>query len=120
MAEYENDRIQDIYVHLKNKGFDVYFPAQHIGECTSPYVVVRGATNTQFRDYSSVVQYYDLLCYVPKDHYSELYPFLDSVKTAMKEMVPMIKPAYMDTEAYYDDEVKGHMVSTQYRNFRKL
>lgn len=118
--EYEQDRIQDIYMHLKQKGFDVYFPAQHQGECIAPYVVVKGNVQTQFRQYSSTTQYYDLLCYVPKEKFSTLYPFVDSIKAAMKELVPMIKPAYYDTSAFYDDEVKGHMVSIQYLNYRKI
>lgn len=117
---FEQDRIQDIFVHLQQKGFDVYFPTQHQGECISPYVVVKGATNTRFRQYSTVVQYYDLLCYIPRDQYSKLYPFVNQVKTAMKELVPMIKPAYLDTEPFYDDEIKGHMISLQYLNYQKL
>ena len=118
--EFEQDRIQDIFMHLKRKGFEVYFPAQHQGECTTPYVVVKGDISTQFRQYSSTVQYYDLLCYVPKDNVSNLYPFVNSVKTAMKELSPMIKPAFYDTAPYYDDSIKGHMVSVQYLNYRKL
>lgn len=120
MDQHEQDRIQDIFVHLQNKGFDVYFPSQHEGECISPYVVVKGYTNTQFRQYSSTVQYYDLLCYVPKDHFSTLYPFVDSIKAAMKELSPMIKPAFFDTASYYDEEIKAHMVSIQYLNYRKM
>ena len=118
--EFEEDRIQDIYVHLSENGFDVFYPAQHQGECLSPYVVVKGDVNTQFREYSSTVQYYDLLCYVPKDKFSTLYPFVESVKTCMKGLSPMIKPAFYDTASYYDDEVKGHMVSIQYLNYRKM
>lgn len=118
--EFEQDRIQDIYMHLKREGFEVYFPGQHQGECISPYVVVKGATNMQFRQYSTVAQYYDLLCYVPKDRYSSLYPYVDSVKAAMKQLFPMIKPAHYGTDSFYDDEIKGHMVSVQYLNYRKL
>lgn len=118
--EFEQDRIQDIYMHLQREGFEVYFPGQHQGECISPYVVVKGATNMQFRQYSTVAQYYDLLCYVPKDRYSSLYPYVDSVKAAMKQLFPMIKPAHYDTDSFYDDEIKGHMVSVQYLNYRKL
>lgn len=118
--EFEQDRIQDIYMHLQRKGFEVYFSGQHQGECINPYVVVKGNVNTRFRQYSTTVQYYDLLCYVPKDQCSTLYPFVDSIKTAMKELVPMIKPAYYDTAPFYDDKIKGHMVSIQYLNYRKM
>lgn len=117
MAE---SRIQDIYLHLKEQGFEVYFPAQKVGECLSPYVVVKDATTSQYLDYSSTVTYYDLMCYTPKDHFSGLEPFVESVKMAMKKLVPMIKPTYSQTQSYYDDSVKAHMISVQYKNYRKI
>ena len=113
-------RIQDIYLHLKEQGFEVYFPAQKVGECLSPYVVVKDATTSQYLEYSSTVTYYDIMCYTPKDHFSELEPFVESVKVAMKELVPMIKPTYSQTQSYYDDSVKAHMISVQYKNYRKI
>lgn len=113
-------RIQDIYLHLKEQGFEVYFPAQKVGECLSPYVVVKDATTSKYLEYSSTVTYYDLMCYIPKDHFSELEPFVESVKVAMKGLVPMIKPTYSQTQSYYDDSVKAHMVSVQYKNYRKI
>lgn len=120
MPEFEQNRIQDIYMCLKNSGLNVYFPAQHQGECITPYVVVKSSSNLQFRQYSTVVQYYDLLCYVPKDRYSALCPYVDKVKAAMKQLFPMITPAHYDTESFYDDTVKGHMISIQYQNYKKL
>lgn len=117
MAE---SRIQDIYLHLKEQGFEVYFPAQKVGECLSPYVVVKDATTSQYLDYSSTVTYYDLMCYIPKDHFSDLEPFVESVKVAMKKLVPMIKPTHSQTQSYYDDSVKAHMISVQYKNYRKI
>ena len=113
-------RIQDIYLHLKEQGFEVYFPAQKVGECLSPYVVVKDATTSKYLEYSSTVTYYDLMCYTPKDHFSELEPFVESVKVAMKGLVPMIKPTYSQTQSYYDDSVKAHMISVQYKNYRKI
>lgn len=113
-------RIQDIYLHLKEQGFEVYFPAQKVGECLSPYVVVKDATTSKYLEYSSTVTYYDIMCYIPKDHFSELEPFVESVKVAMKGLVPMIKPTYSQTQSYYDDSVKAHMMSVQYKNYRKI
>lgn len=117
MAE---SRIQDIYLYLKGEGLDVYFPAQKVGECLSPYVVVKDATTSQFLDYSSTITYYDIMCYVPKEHFSELDPFVERVKEIMKGMVPMIKPTYSQTQSFYDDSVKAHMISVQYKNYRKI
>lgn len=113
-------RIQDIYLHLKEQGFEVYFPAQKVGECLSPYVVVKDATTSKYLEYSSTVTYYDIMCYIPKNHFSKLEPFVESVKIAMKGLVPMIKPTYSQTQSYYDDSVKAHMMSVQYKNYRKI
>lgn len=115
-----NGRMQDIYLHLKNEGFEVYFPAQKVGECISPYVVVRDATTSKYLDYSSTVTYYDLLCYIPKDHFSQLEPFVEEVKNSMKGLVPMILPAYTQSQSYYDDSVKAHMISVLYKNYQKI
>lgn len=117
MAE---SRIQDIYLHLKNRGFETYFPAQKVGECLSPYVVVKDATTSKYMEYSSTITYYDILCYIPKDHFSELEPYVESVKEAMKGLFPMITPTYSQTQSFYDDSVKAHMISVQYKNYRKI
>lgn len=113
-------RMQDIYLHLKNDGFEVYFPAQKVGECMSPYVVVRDATTSRYLDYSSTVTYYDLLCYIPKDHFSQLEPFVETVKESMRGLVPMILPTHTQTQSYYDDSIKAHMISVLYKNYRKI
>lgn len=113
-------RWKDIYLHLKNDGFDVYSPGQHEGECLSPYVVVKDAGTTRFGGFSSHKALYEVLCYVPKDTFSQLEPFVQKVKTSMKKMYPMIRSADYETASFYDDTVKGHMVSVQYINYRKI
>lgn len=111
---------KDIYTHLKNEGFDVYSPGQHQGECTSPYVVVKDMGAARFVEFSSNRVLYDIMCYVPKDHFSQLEPFVNSMKTSMRKMFPRIRPAHYETPSFYDDTVKGHMISVQYINYRKF
>lgn len=113
-------RWKDIYSHLKKEGFDVYSPGQHQGECTSPYVVVKDMGTTKFGEFSSTKNLYDIMCYVPRDHFSRLEPFVYEVETSMIEMYPMIRPAHYKTPSFYDDTVKGHMISVQYINYRKI
>ena len=113
-------RWKDIYTHLKTEGFDVYSPGQHQGECTSPYVVVKDMGTTQFGGFSSTRNLYDIMCYVPGDQFSRLEPFVHELETAMTKMSPMIRPAHYKTPSFYDDAVKGHMISVQYINYRKL
>lgn len=109
-----------IYLHLKNSGFDVYSPAQHEGECTSPYVVIRTSTRSRINNFSSTDTLYDFLCYVPKDSYSILESFKESVKDALKGLYPMLVDNYYETPAFYDDTIKGHMISMEYKVHRKI
>ena len=60
------------------------------------------------------------MCYVPKDAYSELEPFVASVKQSMKKLMPMLKPNGIQTPSYYDDTYKAHMVSVSYTNYKKV
>ena len=111
---------QNIYKHLKAKGFDVYSPGQHNGDCTAPYVVVRDAGLSRLSEFSSKQARYDLLCYVPQDQFSTLEPYVDDVEAAMKDLYPAVVSMHFRTSSFLDDTVKGHMVSTQYRNNRKI
>ena len=115
-----NTRWQDIYNHLKGAGIDVFSPGQHQGDCLSPYVVVKYAGSARFKQYSSTQAFYELLCYIPANQYSILEEYLDQVRTAMRGLQPLIMPTHDELESFYDADVKGHMVSLQYRNNRKI
>lgn len=109
-----------IYNKLKSKNIDVYSPGQHKGDCMSPYVVVRPSGSNQFMEFSTDVIYYDILCYVPMDHFSQLEPFVLQVKSAMKELYPQIKDAHMEMNGFIDDTNKSHMWSIQYQTYRQF
>lgn len=116
----EETRWQDIYMKLKEKGIKVYSPAQKTGQCRENYVVVANAGTTQFQQYSSTITLYDVMCYVPEGNHSELEIFVSQVKTAMEELEPMIRDNHYETAEFYDDTVKAHMISLQYKNYRKM
>ena len=118
--EYKESRWQDIFLHLKNQGFDVYSPGTKTGECTSEYLVVKNDGSSKHVSFSTDVDLYAVMCYVPKEKYSTLEPLVQMVKKSMKELEPMIKPYGSQTPSYYDDGFKAHMVSIEYRNYKKL
>ena len=118
--EYADSRWQDIFLHLENSGFDVYPPATKVGECTSQYIVVKNDGSTRHTGISTDDDLYAVMCYVPKSSYSTLEPMVQAVKRAMKELEPMILPYGSQTPSYYDDGYKAHMVSIQYKNYKKL
>ena len=118
--EYKDSRWQDIYSHLKNVGFDVYSPGIKTGECTSEYLVVKNDGSSKHPSFSTDIDLYAVMCYVPKEEYSTLEPLVQRVKNAMKELEPMIKPYGSQTPSYYDDSYKAHMISIEYKNYKKL
>ena len=115
-----SSRWKDLFNHLKQKGFDVYPPATKVGECTSPYLVVKMEGSTKLPQFSTDKELYSVLCYVPLSNYSDLESYKQSVKEAMKELKPMFYPNGFETASYYDEFVKAHMISIEYRNYKKL
>ena len=118
--EYKDSRWQDIFLNLKKQGFDVYSPGIKTGECVSEYVVVKNDGSSKHTSFSTDVDLYAIMCYVPKNKYSSLEPLVQRVKNAMKLLEPMIKPYGTQTPSYYDDSYKAHMVSIEYKNYKKL
>lgn len=111
---------QRIYNQLKSDGIDVYSPGQHKGECITPYTVLKDDGTNKHTSFSSVVARYDVLCYVPKEQFSTLESYVESVQASLKKMYPEIKPTYDSTASYLDPDVNGHMVSMQYQSNRKI
>ena len=118
--EYKDSRWQDIFTHLKKAGFDVYSPGMKIGECTSEYLVVKNDGSSKHISFSTDVDLYAVMCYVPKEKYSSLEPLVQRVKNSMKGLEPMIKPYGSQTPSYYDDSYKAHMISIEYKNHKKI
>lgn len=116
----QKTRFMDIYTHLSRNGIEVYSPAQKQGECVSPYVVIKDAGTTKYTGISSTQTLYDVMCYVPKQSFTELEQFVGRVRSIMKGLQPMIMPTYFETASFYDDSVKAHMISIQYRNYKKI
>jgi hypothetical protein len=114
-----NTRWQDIFSHLKNCGFDVRSPGTKIDGCVSPYVVVTHNGSTKHAGISTDIDLYSVLVYVPQQSYSELEVQIQSVKVAMKKLEPMILAYGSQTPSYYDDSVKAHMISIEYKNYKK-
>ena len=113
------NRWQDIFRHLKKHGFSVYSPGIKVGEAIENYIVVKLDGSSSKADYSTDEDYYSIMCYVPQDQYSSLDTFVQDVKKAMKELEPMIIPYGIQTPSYYDEAIKCHMVSIEYKNYKK-
>ena len=116
---YEDTRWQDLYMFLKNKGYEVYAPASKIGDCKRPYLVVKYNGLVPYQDFSSSIDNYSVMCYVPRDEYSKLDGFIRDVKASLKELEPLFKWRKIQTPSFYDESVQAHMVSIEYANYKK-
>ena len=112
--------INQIYDNLKNSGFDVYYPGQKKGECRTNYVVIKNDGSISLVGISSERPVYTIMCYVPENKYSQLNEYELEVKEVMRKLYPMVMYAGNETPSYYDNNVKGHMVSFQYYGIRKI
>lgn len=118
--DYQDSRWQDIYIHLKNKGYDVYAPAQKEGECTEPYIIIKNDGSYKHNEFSSDRDMYAIYVYVPKLKYSLLEPIVQMVKKDMRELYPMFIPYGQQLPSYYDDDVKAHYIGIEYENYKKI
>lgn len=107
-------------MNLEDNGFKVYSPGTKIGECFEPYIVVKNNGSSKHINSNIDDDFYTIMCYVPKQRYSKLEPMIQMVKAAMKNLEPMIVPAGSQTPSYYDDGVKAHMISIEYKNYKKV
>lgn len=110
----------DVFNHLKGHGIDVYPPQVKIGECGSPYVVVKLGSTSQLENFSSDRVVYELLVYVPRHQYSLLEPYVERVKGVMSDLRPLVRYSHGITASFYDDTLKAHMVTLDYYNYRKV
>lgn len=115
-----DNRIERLYLHLKEKGLEVYTPGQKQGECKSNYVVIKYNGAVKLNSFSTSQDTYSIMCYVPKNVYSELEKYVDEVYKIMKELHPLFKSTEERTPSFYDDGVKAHMISMEFISNRKL
>ena len=118
--DYNGSIWQDIYMHLTENCFDVYSPGTKLGECSKPYIVIKNNGGSKHDSFSTYVDLYSIMCYVPKNNYSYLEVFVNEVKRAMKGLMPLVKPTGQQTPSYYDDTYKAHMISIEYKNYKKM
>ena len=112
--------LKNIYDTIKESGMDVYFPSQHKGECTKPYVVIKSEDVTIPLTVSSERPIYTIICYVPQNRYSNLEDMIFELKQTLKKMYPIIMYVGNETASFYDADVNAHMKSFQYAGCRKI
>jgi len=112
--------IQQIYTHLNSKGLSPYFPGQHKGECTSPFVIIREGTQIPSINTNRTGQrVMDFIIFVPVNSYIAVKPYAEDVRTALKDLKYLRKTG-TETTIITDDEKKAYTTSIEYIVQKKL
>lgn len=112
----EKTIFEQIMDALLSHNIAVFPPSTKEGECTQEYVVVKYEGGTTRVGFSSQIHYYSVLLYVPRDECTRLEKFKKEIKEIIAtDLYPMLMPSGQETQHFYDDGVKGHMASVQYR-----
>lgn len=95
----------------------VYALGAHEGIIDKKTIVVKPASATQYMNFSTTVQYFDIQCYGRT--ISEAMTLFESVKTAMKSLEMTVMPTFLTNTPYYDSNVKAWQIAGTYRNYVK-
>lgn len=113
-----DDRFTDIMDYLISKNYSVYAAGAHKGYITSPYIVVKPTSAQRYLQYSSVIQYYDIIYYGRT--ITEVISLQNKADEDMKGLRPMIVCTFNRSIPFFDESVDGYMVSSEYRNMKKI
>lgn len=112
--------IKEIFDFLNNLGYEVYFPNQKTGECTSFYIVLKEQLTTSgLTSYRLGYTNIDIILYAPR---TQMLMLLDK-KKEIKEHLKGYKTLFyagMEAPVIEDDVVKGITCSVTYRSQRPL
>lgn len=109
---------QELYRHLKSKGFDVYSIGQHEGLCTSPFLVIKEMGTTSTLEKNINKELVEIYVYYPKGRYSSVRGYVDSVELAMNELTN-INVAYEATPIFIDDDKQAYFTRLSYYKEKK-
>jgi hypothetical protein len=110
---------QNIYLHLKNKGIDVYSIGQKQGLCNDPYVVVKESGQYPLSSNKQGYDLVDIIIFYPVGSYSQLFSYKNDIKNYLAELKYLRKTGN-ETPVIIDDEVKGYTTSVEYQVLKKF
>lgn len=107
---------ENIFRIFKENNIDIYPPATKQGLCEKEYIVLKNDGSSQIGNLSSEYNYYLILLYVPQNKYQELLRFKKKIKEIVsKKIYPLLVPTGLEEPDYFDDSIKAHMSTIQYR-----
>ena len=107
---------KEIYLHLKEQGFNVYSIGQHKGKCLEPYLVVSETGDMDITGSGLMHKTVEVLIYYPVGKYSGVSAYIDSVKKAMQGL--KLRRVITSNPTIIDDDKQAYMTFLSYTRIK--
>lgn len=107
---------KEIYLHLKEQGFNVYSIGQHKGKCLEPYLVVSETGDMDITGSGLMHKTVEVLIYYPVGKYSEVSAYIDSVKKAMQGL--KLRRVITSNPTIIDNDKQAYMTFLSYTRIK--
>ncbi len=111
---------EQILLHLKRKGLEVYFPGQKQGLCERSYSVVKDNGQYAMGDTNKVgYSTINIIVFCPLSKYSQIGKYKKIIKGHMKELENLTPTGY-ESPVLIEDKVKAYTMHIEYKILKRL
>jgi hypothetical protein len=112
--------MQGIMDHMQAHGYTVYAPTQAIGVVKAPYVVVTYLGSAKHNTFSTIIERYSVILFLPHRLYSELQAHTQGIEDTMRKLHPQLIYDDFGGSPVYDDNMKCYQVPTDYLSYKRM
>ena len=112
--------LQIIMQHLQGNGYTVYAPTNAIGVVKEPYVVVTYLGSAKHQSFSTIIERYSVILFLPHRLYSELQAHQNTLEDTMRKLHPQVIYEDYGGIPIYDDNMKCYQIATDYKTYKRM
>jgi hypothetical protein len=112
--------LQKIMDVLQHDGYTVYAPTNAIGIVKEPYVVVIYLGGAKHQSFSTIIERYSVIMFLPHNLYSELQYHQNEIDRTMRKLYPNVLYDDFGSSPVYDDKMKCYQIATDYKTYKRM
>jgi len=106
--------------HLQGNKYTVYTPTQAIGVVKDPYIVVTHIGSARHASFSTIIERYSVVLFLPHRLYSELQTHIQAIENTMRKLHPQVIYDDFGGSPIYDDAMKCYQIATDYKTYKRM
>jgi hypothetical protein len=106
--------------HLQEHGYTVYAPTNAIGVVKDPYIVVTYLGSAKHPSFSTIIERYSVILFLPHRLYSELQAHQNALEDTMRKLHPHVIYDDFGGIPIYDDQMKCYQIATDYKTYKRM